>query len=231
MTDLSKTIAPRSDQLNCDDLITGPRTVAITKVVGMDDAQQPIAIHFNGDDGKPYKPCLSMRRVMVHAWGKDGNTYAGHSLTLFRDPEVSFGGIKTGGIRISHMSHIDREMVVPLMVTKGKRQPYKVSPLRGAQQAPKAPTPEAMDADFHNPPHDPLRVPMGDLNPDHRVGWVEAFKARCLREKTPSGLMEVWRTYYDLQLTPLYGIDRELYDGLERWFSDRMKRSRDAETK
>lgn len=129
MTDMSKTIIPKSDQLNADDLIAGPRTITITALRGCEDADQPVAVHFEGDDRKPYKPCKSMRRVMVHAWGPDGNTYAGKRMTLFCDPNVVFGGIKVGGIRISHMSGIDRDMTVALTATRAQRKPYTVRPL------------------------------------------------------------------------------------------------------
>lgn len=131
MTDLSQTIAPRSDQLNSDDLIGGPRTITITKVSACpDSAEQPIAVSFEGDGGKPYKPCKSMRRVLVQAWGADGAAFVGRRLTLYRDPKVKFGGMEVGGIRISHMSHIDREMVMALTETRAKRTPYKVRPLK-----------------------------------------------------------------------------------------------------
>ena len=63
MTDLSKTIDPKSDQLNSDDLIAGPITIRITKVsANLSSPEQPISIFFEGDNGKPYKPCKSMRR-------------------------------------------------------------------------------------------------------------------------------------------------------------------------
>lgn len=130
MTDLAKTIAPKSDQLNADDLIAGPLTITIKGVKGSDDPDQPVAVAFEGDNGKPYKPCKSMRRVMVHCWGADGNTYAGRRMTLYRDENVQFGGIKVGGIRISHLSHIDREMTMALTATRAKRTPYTVKPLR-----------------------------------------------------------------------------------------------------
>lgn len=127
--DLSKTIAPKSDQLNADDLIAGAITITVTQVRGC-DGDQPIAVHFEGDEGKPYKPCKSMRRVLVHAWGKEGKDYVGKRMTLYCDPTVQFGGVKVGGIRISHMSHIDRAMVIPLTVTRAQRRPYEVKPLR-----------------------------------------------------------------------------------------------------
>ena len=129
MTDLSQTIAPKSDQLNSDDLISGPRTIRITKVSAW-NSEQPIAIHFEGDNGKPYLPCKSMRRVLVQVWGSDGNSFAGRAMTLYRDPDVQFGGLKVGGIRISHMSNMEADMVMSLTASKKARAPFKVKVLR-----------------------------------------------------------------------------------------------------
>lgn len=131
MTDLSKTIAPKSDQLNSDDLISGPRTITITKVSACSASDpQPIAINFEGDNGKPYKPCKSMRRVLVFVWGPDGKEYVGRSITLYRDPSVKFGGIAVGGMRISHMSHIEKQAVMSLTESKQSRKPFTVKPLK-----------------------------------------------------------------------------------------------------
>ncbi|WP_206020386.1 hypothetical protein [Rhodovarius crocodyli] len=51
-------------------------------------------------------------------------------MTLYRDPKVKFGGMEVGGIRIGAMSHIDRDIVMALTVTKAKREPYKVQVLK-----------------------------------------------------------------------------------------------------
>lgn len=128
--DMSQFTAPKSDQTNADDLVAGPRTITITKVSGTGNADQPVAVHYEGDAGRPFKPCKSMRRVMIAAWSADAAQYVGRSMTLYRDPSVAFGGMQVGGIRISHMSHMDREMVMALTVTKAKRAPYTVKPLR-----------------------------------------------------------------------------------------------------
>lgn len=133
--DMSKTIAPKSDQLNADDLIVGPITVKITNVRGTSDRDQPVAVDFEGDNGKPYKPCLSMRRVMVHCWGRDARQYAGRLMTLHLDPEVTFGKMKVGGIRISHMSHIEGSQSMALTTTKARKAKYTVLPIE-------APAPE-----------------------------------------------------------------------------------------
>lgn len=139
MTDLTPTIVAKSDQLNADDLISGPRTITIRDVAASGNNDQPINIFFEGDNGKPYRPCKSMRRVLVKAWGPDGSTYAGRSAKLFLDPSVKFGGIVVGGIRISHLSHIDGDLTMGLTASKGKRAPYKVQPLKVERPAPPVP--------------------------------------------------------------------------------------------
>ena len=128
--DVSKTIAPKSDQLNADDLIGGARTIKITKISKSESPEQPINIYFEGDEGKPYKPCKSMRRVLVQVWGKDGQEYVGRSLTIYRDNSVRFGGVDVGGIRISHMSHIDKPVTLALTASKTNRKPFTVQPLK-----------------------------------------------------------------------------------------------------
>lgn len=142
--DITSTLAPKSDQLNTDDLITGPKTISITKVTA-GNADQPVAIYFDGDNGKPWFPCKSMRRVLVAAWGAEASHYVGRRVTLFRDPEVTYGGIKVGGIRISHLSELDNPLSIALTVTRQKRTPYRVEPLAALPVA-KEPTIEELAA-------------------------------------------------------------------------------------
>ncbi|SFG65643.1 hypothetical protein [Methylobacterium gossipiicola] len=142
MTDLSQTIAPKSDQLNADDLIGGPRTIKVTRVTKMAEPDQPIAIGFEGDGGKPYKPGKSMRRVLVWVWGADGNAYVGRRMTLYRDDKVQFGGMAVGGIRISHMSDIAAPVTMALTEKRASRKPFTVKPLASER----GPTPSKGDA-------------------------------------------------------------------------------------
>jgi hypothetical protein len=135
--DMASTIIPKSNQTNFDDLLAGPRTITITAVKASGAPDQPIAVHYEGDNGKPFMPCKSMRRVMVAAWGPDAAQYVGRSMTLYGDPKVAFGGMQVGGIRISHMSHIERDLTLALTVTKAKRSPFQVRKLEApAQTAP-----------------------------------------------------------------------------------------------
>jgi hypothetical protein len=127
--DLRPTIVPRSDQLNADDLIGTTKTITITAVKLCSEPDQPVAVHFEGDNGKPYKPGKSMRRVLVKVWGDDASAFVGRSMTLYRDDSIKFGGLAVGGIRISHMSDIDREIAMVLTESRANRRPFTVRPL------------------------------------------------------------------------------------------------------
>jgi hypothetical protein len=70
-----------------------------------------------------------MRRVLILAWGADGEKYIGRSMTLYSDPKVRWAGQEIGGIRISHMSNIDSDLRFMLTVSRGKRDAYRVKPL------------------------------------------------------------------------------------------------------
>ena len=126
--DLSETIAPRSDQLNAEDLLSGPRVFTVEKVTG-GTAEQPVSIHLAEMPGRPFKPSKTVRRILVAAWGGKGDAYVGRRMQLYRDPEVRFGGESVGGIRVSHLSHIDGRLTLALTVTRGKRAQHVVDQL------------------------------------------------------------------------------------------------------
>lgn len=130
MGDLSSVIVPKSDQINADDLIAGPRTITITEVRVSPGTEQPVSINFEGDNGKPFRPCKSMTRLMVSVWGPDSAKYPGQSLTIYRDPTVKWAGMAVGGIRISHMTGLTSRMEIALTETKGKRKITVVEPLK-----------------------------------------------------------------------------------------------------
>lgn len=130
MNDMTKAIVPKSDQLNSDDLIGCTKTITITRVAISGGKEQPVSIYYEGDNGKPYKPCKGMCRVMVMAWGADASQYVGRSMTLYRDPSVTWAGMEVGGIRISHMSHIEDSMVMAITANKKSRKSVTVKPLK-----------------------------------------------------------------------------------------------------
>lgn len=133
--DMSDTIVARSDQINFDDFLSGPKVVTIT-AVRKGSAEQPVDFDLAELPGKAYRPSKSMRRVMVFAWGKDASAYVGKRLELYGDPEVKFGAQKVGGIKIGKMSHVDKGFTINLTATRGKKDPHRVEKLADAATPP-----------------------------------------------------------------------------------------------
>lgn len=127
MTDVSEAIKPKSDQLNAEDLLGTTITARIVKVE-VKTGDQPISVWLSGHQ-RPWKPCKSMGRVMAVAWGRDSKAWIDKSVTLFCDPDVTWAGVKVGGIRISHLSGISHSIDMSLTASRGKRKPYRVDPL------------------------------------------------------------------------------------------------------
>lgn len=134
MLDLTPTLAGKSEQLRADDLLGGDKIITILRVaiINTKDEQQ-YALHFDGDHGRPYKPCLTMRKLLSLIWGSDGESYQGRQLLLYRDAAVRFGTEAVGGIRIKAASHIDSKKTFRLSVGRGKRGMISVEPLASSQ--------------------------------------------------------------------------------------------------
>jgi len=126
---LSDTIVPNSNQLNADQLLGASMTIRVTSVKRGSGDDQPVVIHYEGDNGRPYKPCKSARKVLIFAWGEDGTEWSGRLMTLYNKPDVKFGGVAVGGIRISHLSHIKGDIALSLNSTRGKKEPVIVKRL------------------------------------------------------------------------------------------------------
>ena len=94
ISDLSGTIKSKSDQLNADDLIAGQITIQVEGITRVNDPKQPIQIYYYGCEGKPFKPCLTVRRILIALWGKDGSQWTDRLMNLYVDASVSFGSQK-----------------------------------------------------------------------------------------------------------------------------------------
>lgn len=126
--DVSETILANSDQINAEDLLSGPRIVTITGVE-QGTTEQPVFIHLAEFAGRTYRPAKTMRRLMVAMWGPDSRTYTGRKLRLFNDPNVKWGGKAVGGVRIDGASHIEKPFTVMLAESRGKRAEHLVEPI------------------------------------------------------------------------------------------------------
>lgn len=129
ISNLRDTIVPKSDQLNAEQLLSAPMTILVTDIKRGSGVDQPVIVSYLNDEGRPYKPCKTCRKILIFAWGDDGSEWIGKRMTLYCDPDIKFGGVKVGGIRISHLSNIERDMAVSLNVTKGKKGEFIIKKL------------------------------------------------------------------------------------------------------
>lgn len=134
MNDMSQTIVAKSDQINAADLIGVTRTITVKEVRIKAGEDQPVTIMIEGDK-KGFRPCKGVRRLMVRVWGADASKYIGHSMTLFCDPKVTWAGKEEGGIRVSHMTGLDEEIVEYMRISRAATKPYKILPLQAEQKA------------------------------------------------------------------------------------------------
>lgn len=128
MVDMLKTIEAKSDRLNADDLMGGDRVIKV-EAVKAGDTPDKVKVFFEGCDGKPWWPCKTMCRAIVAAWGKYPSNYIGKSIQLFRDPNVVYGGMAVGGVRIRAFSDIDGPLTLMLGEKRGKKSVFKFDKL------------------------------------------------------------------------------------------------------
>lgn len=138
MIDLSDTTVAKSDQLNAEDLIASNKTIKITNVVKYTESGTvKYLLNYEGDNGRPFKPCLIMRRLMNAAWGLDGSVFIGRLVRLYCDPDVDFGKQKgIGGIRINGLSDIQGKSEFTLTIRKGIKKTFIVDRLEPQQKPP-----------------------------------------------------------------------------------------------
>lgn len=151
--DIGDTLAPRSEQLDAVDLISGPRIFTITECRTTKGLEQPTTIRL-AEFPRPWKPGKNQRRVLAFCWGGKGAAYVGRRVELYCDTSVVYGGTKVGGIRIRALSHIDGPIDAPIIPTRGQgahgmssRSPRSQSaspsnlPSRHRNKSPNAPAP------------------------------------------------------------------------------------------
>mgnify|MGYP000231598174 CR=1 FL=1 len=128
------TAESRSDQLNADDFVTGPRVYTIAGAK-KGAAEQPFDIELTESPGRVWRPPITVRKILIGVWGDETAKWVGRRVELYRDDSVTFGPEAVGGIRVSKMSDLptgDRPYSVKLLSKRGKRTEYVVEPLPAA---------------------------------------------------------------------------------------------------
>lgn len=125
-------IKKNTDQLNYEDFIGGVlMTVTIAKVEkGRKEAQYDIALV--GDD-RYWRPPATVLKLLKLAYGDEAANWEGKHAALYGDPDVKMKNVKVGGIRVSHLSHIEKPLTPSLVITRGQSAVFTVNPMAEAE--------------------------------------------------------------------------------------------------
>jgi len=188
--DLTKALAPKSDQLDFTDLDgRGPQVFTITAVSengGELSDQQPVNIQL-AEFPRVWRPSKGMLRVLADNWGQDPKVWPGRKVELYGDPEVYFGKEKRGGTRISRLSHISGPKKTLINPRGGRGAYWSVKPLPDApKQAPQPAQggiPEKVQADTAKAIQDGtidayLSYLADNGAPDHIINYVTETAAK-----------------------------------------------------
>jgi hypothetical protein len=188
--DITDALAPTSDQLDAVELVN-PRTFTIDtgSALGQREGKTVAEIRL-ADFPRVWRPSKGMLDVLAACWGTDAKQWVGHRVTVYNDPEVMFGRDKVGGIRISHLSHIDKARSVTIRASgAGRKKPWCVEPLADAALA-------RRDGN----PRDALLAEIGALADKTSGGrkavaadWAETHDGQSLRDATDLGGLELLR--------------------------------------
>lgn len=137
---LQRATQAKSDQINAVDLLGAPLVCQILDVTP-GGADQPVAIKVDAHP-QPWKPSKTSLRVLCACWGNDPQVWIGRWVVLYCEESVKWAGVAVGGIRTSHLSHIEGRKTIMVNETRGKKKPEIVEPYYpqdGSQQQEQAP--------------------------------------------------------------------------------------------
>ena len=155
----------KSDQIDADNLIGGiTMDVTIQAVQRGPSNEQPLQLVLKETD-KFYRPSKTFRRALIGCFGDEPSNWIGKRLRLVRNPDTMFGGVKVGGIEVSHAS-IEAPVVFMLAAKRGKKSQVSIDVIPPVQQpSPMPPKVKEKAAEIQKPARgtvsgDPLE---GDL--------------------------------------------------------------------
>lgn len=137
MTDIAHTLVAKSDQLNAADIIGTEKLLTITKV-DVKSGDQPVTIHYEGENGRPWKPALTARRILSALWGTESDKWVGHTVAVHNDLTVVYAGEEVGGVRPHAATGIETTQIIKLKEKRGpKPKTFTIQPLRLDKSGPK----------------------------------------------------------------------------------------------
>lgn len=131
--ELLETAQARSDQINSDDLINTHVDVTIKAVQRGPTKEQALQIALEETD-KFYRPSKTFRRALIGCFGDEPANWIGQRIRLIRNPDTTFGGVKVGGIEVSHAS-VAAPIVLMLSTKRGKKSAVSIDVIPPIQKS------------------------------------------------------------------------------------------------
>lgn len=135
------TVETRSDQLNAQDFLSGPKTFTVEAVKPGTGPNGLYDVVLQGET-RLWRPPKTVIDVMNALWGDEDTDWMGKRVALYCEESVSFGKSEVGGIRVCGASGITEPKKFRVREKKmGNPKIYTIQPL---PDAPTAPTDPAM---------------------------------------------------------------------------------------
>ena len=181
--ELQACAAAKSDQIDADNLIGGiTMDVTIKAVQRGPSNEQPLQLVLEETD-KFYRPSKTYRRTLIGCFGDEPANWIGKRLRLIRNPDTMFGGVKVGGVEVSHAS-IEAPMVFMLQAKRGKKSAVSIDVIPPIQKPVPMPA-KVKEAAAALKPHakgtisgDPLEGDLTGIGPDRPAD--EEIKGRVI---------------------------------------------------
>lgn len=123
--ELQKSIEAKSPQIDADDLVGGLTLDLTIKAVQRGPSnEQPLQLVLEETD-KFYRPSKTFRRALIGCFGDEPANWVGQRIRLVRNPDTTFGGVKVGGIEVSHAS-VAAPIVLMLSTKRGKKSAVSI---------------------------------------------------------------------------------------------------------
>ena len=122
-----------SEYITSELFADGADTFTITGVTEVElEGKRRHAVQLAETEGKAWIPAFTIVKALSEIWSRSISRWVGQRVTLYRDPNVTVGKQKVGGIRVSHITGISKPETVTVKGAMNRPVSYTFEPLQDA---------------------------------------------------------------------------------------------------
>lgn len=208
--ELMRATQAKSDQLNACDILGGPLVSKILDIKA-GNSDQPVLIVIDSWP-QPWKPSKTSLRVLSACWGRDPQQWIGRYAVLCCDESVKWAGVAVGGVRTSHLSHIDGRKVISTNAAKGKKADQIVDPYypQESDQPDPEPTYWPDDAFANQLKKNQAKIDSGELAIQ---AFIDGLQSRAMLTAGQKARIKVTPVYTEDEAAQIGSDEPPAYDG------------------